>query len=880
MALVDDTASVATTRAHGGEIDLEDLLEGMVLGENGRPALKSTEDTGLDFFFAVVPSIKAERFEDLLQAAWSEDSAVALRLIFNTGNCRQKEGGKMDALNFHRGLVWLFNLHPETLLANLDEVVLHGSYKALLDMLQYVMYYEDGGVLSLEGSRAAAQRHKDHKMAIRTETVKHQRRLAKDCRQRELKLSFAEYMGEPLERLWTYAECSRPGSRFTLKAKATQGGNLQGEQDWSVSHYAPPAKSVTGPLGFLAPTRTPPAFGAAAPGRPQAMQEEDERIVLKVLMNPRTGLGSFPAETEVIVVGGRGGIGYRGRMCMGWWEVGAGTEEQEVMDSWGGCWDDDKLGQPRCSKRKATVRKQRQPVPPSCRGRVGGKLGKRDGVRGCVRCDSFLPQGHPLLSEEWHGPRKRYFAVRKGTCYPNRNAGAWASAEVAKDFIAFIAARDEQAAELHHQRKLREADAVARRLQLLPAQSPLARLYAAVAQRFALGLAEDLKALDSGRSVGGLAAKWAPTPSRSHDKATGISAAVAMVCEERGLLRSRGQGARVVRYQQLLSMLRRAAALPESFTGRGEWGLVDYGRMPSVCRRLFGASIFRKHDTERYDAFLQAAREARASNRKGPKVHSGAVLPHDVCRSAEAGDNSMDLQWEGIVARMAEARRAGGGVGEWVPVCDVSGSMSGEPMEVAVALSLLLAESAPEGSALRGKMFTFHEVPTLVTVPDVPAPGQAPEGGLARRLAHVKGIDWGGSTNIDAIFEQLLRLALDNSMTAAQVAAMCVVVFSDMEFDEGRNAGGVPWQTAHEAIAQSFANAGFGASPPKIVYWNLRDSASVPVQQHREGVVLLSGFSAALLETFMGGRLDEFTPQSQLAAVLAKACYQRLRVVD
>lgn len=259
-------------------------------------------------------------------------------------------------------------------------------------------------------------------------------------------------------------------------------------------------------------------------------------------------------------------------------------------------------------------------------------------------------------------------------------------------------------------------------------------------------------------------------------------------------------------------------------------------------------------------------------------MHSGGVLPHDVCSSAEKGDNGMDLQWRGIVARMAEARLQN--QNEWVPVCDVSGSMTGEPMQVAVALSLLLAESAPVGSALRGKMFTFHELPTLVTVPDVPAPGEAPEGGLAARLAYVKSIAWGGSTNIDAIFDQLLQLAIATGMTQEQVAATCVVVFSDMQFDEARaGSGGVPWETAHECTTRKFAEAGFRISPPKIVYWNLRDAPGVPVDHNTQGVALLSGFSAALLEAFLGGNLEDLTPASQMAAVLSKPCYKRLRVV-
>lgn len=166
MTHTSNDASLAITQPHDAALDLLGLPAGVVLGENGRAALESTGRAALDFFFTVVPNIATERFQDLVQAAWNEDPLVALRLIFNTGNCRKKEGGKMDRHNFQRGLVWLYKFQSETLLANVDEVVRHGSYKILLNTLQYALYCDsNGGNLSLEGAHQAAVRHKKHKVS-------------------------------------------------------------------------------------------------------------------------------------------------------------------------------------------------------------------------------------------------------------------------------------------------------------------------------------------------------------------------------------------------------------------------------------------------------------------------------------------------------------------------------------------------------------------------------------------------------------------------------------------------------------------------------------------------------------------------------------------
>jgi len=40
-------------------------------------------------------------------------------------------------------------------------------------------------------------------------------------------------------------------------------------------------------------------------------------------------------------------------------------------------------------------------------------------------------------------------------------------------------------------------------------------------------------------------------------------------------------------------------------------------------------------------------------------------------------------------------------------------------------------------------------------------------------------------------------------------------------------------------------------------------------QAQTRGVLLLAGFSAGLLKSFLAGRLEEFTPAAQLASVLA-----------
>ena len=90
----------------------------------------------------------------------------------------------------------------------------------------------------------------------------------------------------------------------------------------------------------------------------------------------------------------------------------------------------------------------------------------------------------------------------------------------------------------------------------------------------------------------------------------------------------------------------------------------------------------------------------------------------------------------------------------------------------------------------------------------------------------------------------------------------------------------VEWETAHESITAKFTDAGY-PSAPRIVYWNLRASRSIPVQDKlTPGVVLLAGFSAGLLKSFLEGKLDEFTPIAQMKSLLDQPIYAKLKVAD
>ena len=185
------------------------------------------------------------------------------------------------------------------------------------------------------------------------------------------------------------------------------------------------------------------------------------------------------------------------------------------------------------------------------------------------------------------------------------------------------------------------------------------------------------------------------------------------------------------RYRKLVSAQRAAAEVPEHFTGTVASGtiLVNYERMASKCRLMFGQSTFRASTTRRGTiSFSRSVRErgVAATGRAHKKRQTGlgggiaAAQAGRACKEPGA-KGRLSYLVRGKRGQSAVAPLGGGYTGirqapfRAVAVCDVSGSMYGEPMEVAVALSLLLCDVADE--PWRNKICTFSRAPKFVTVP-------------------------------------------------------------------------------------------------------------------------------------------------------------------
>lgn len=388
-------------------------------------------------------------------------------------------------------------------------------------------------------------------------------------------------------------------------------------------------------------------------------------------------------------------------------------------------------------------------------------------------------------------------------------------------------------------------------------------LHNQVSDLFSNHLKSDLQLLHSNKANHiSLAAKWCPSIDSSYDKST-------LMCESIGRklfpksdpeyekLEEAHYAYRVrdrLR-KEVLVPLRQTLELPELFMSANRWNELPYNRVPSVAMQRY-KEHFVEHDKERFEQYL--ANVAAGTE----KIAAGALLPHEVISSLSDDDKGQvaELQWK----RMVEDLLKIGQMKNCIPVCDVSGSMNGIPMQVCIALGILLSEVSED--PWKGKVITFSMEPQLQTVI-----GES----LKSKVKFVEEMDWGQNTDFQKVFDLILQVAIKNKLTEEAMIKR-IFVFSDMEFDEASKNS---WETDYEVIKKKFKQSGYENAVPEMVFWNLRNSKATPVPATQKGVALVSGFSKNLLKLFLknGGVLN---PEDTMTEAISGLEYSKLKVID
>ena len=359
----------------------------------------------------------------------------------------------------------------------------------------------------------------------------------------------------------------------------------------------------------------------------------------------------------------------------------------------------------------------------------------------------------------------------------------------------------------------------------------------------------DRKALAEDRPVS-LLAKWLPSVNASSAETVKAGKKIA-----------KALGMSEAEYRKVLTALRAKIRIIENDLREKDYSF-DYAKQPS--RAMFKyRKAFLRNDGDRYQAFIRSVTEGKAA------LHADNVSPYELVEPLlQYGWNRSDSFMKALTPEEKDALNATwasmpdfGGEEDALAVIDTSGSMywTGRPLPASVALSLGLYFAERNKGAFRNHFIEFSARPQLIEIK-----GET----FADRLRYVASFSEVANTNLEAVFDLILRTAVKNRVPQEQLPAKLIII-SDMEFD----------MCVDNASLTNFENAKknyehFGYRLPQIVFWNVASrNRQQPVSMNEQGVALVSGVTPRLFSMVAKGDLS---PYKLMMDVLGSERYAKI----
>jgi Mg-chelatase subunit ChlD len=344
------------------------------------------------------------------------------------------------------------------------------------------------------------------------------------------------------------------------------------------------------------------------------------------------------------------------------------------------------------------------------------------------------------------------------------------------------------------------------------------------------------------------------------------------------------------KYRRMISRLTSALKVTEVSMCANEYDAINFKGVPSLClnrnRKAFLNELVHKPPgpTQQYTGNRHPTDPSRVACRQhllaATKTLKGKqVYPHEIVKAlmgpmlmkSDGEKDVLHAQWETIrQTTIASMKESAIDLGNIVPLVDVSGSMEGLPMLVAISLGILVSEiTAP---AFRDRVLTFESNPRWIYLQGLD---------LSSKVQTVEAAPWGGNTDFAKALDLILDAATHAKLGPGDIPSL--LVLSDMQFD---NASPEFDETHLERMVDLFARRGRAVcgepwNIPQIIFWNLRgDTNGYAAQSTTPGVRLLSGFSPALLRLFLSGKdSSSITPYETFRAAIDDARYDPVREV-
>lgn len=319
--------------------------------------------------------------------------------------------------------------------------------------------------------------------------------------------------------------------------------------------------------------------------------------------------------------------------------------------------------------------------------------------------------------------------------------------------------------------------------------------------------------------------------------------------QERGRKFAKEFGLSERNYRKMLSEGRKACHLVETLMSQNEWDQIAFDKLPSRAGLLYKNAFMHREETrERYAEFM---------NNKKTKVNASVLNPVDIAhqifnylyyKPTAIERAAWQKYWDNLKDYYDGREEPG------IAVVDVSGSMMGTPMDAAVSMGAYIAERGK--GPFKDHFITFSGNPQLVEFTGVD---------IYDKFIRARGADWGGNTNIEAVFDLLLSTALKNHTLPSDMPRT-IYIFSDMEFDRCVTSGARTydrWTYNSSTLSKAGINTvieeqarkwrTYGYKIPRIIFWNL-DARTNNIPAIGDKFSYVSGFSMNMIECILSGK--------------------------
>lgn len=325
---------------------------------------------------------------------------------------------------------------------------------------------------------------------------------------------------------------------------------------------------------------------------------------------------------------------------------------------------------------------------------------------------------------------------------------------------------------------------------------------------------EDLYTVNTGGKNISLLAKWLPSADASSENT-----------RKKGCYVAKKLGKTVYEYKRDVKAIRRVINTIESHISAKDWGTYDYSKVPSNAMLKY-SNAFRRNDGERYAQYIADVSKGKAS------IHSATLFPSDIIRRLRPfDDNSVCQELWNALPNYVE------GENNYLVMADVSGSMTGVPMDVSIGLALYFAER--NKGPFKNLFMTFSANPLFVEIPE--------HYSLYEKYRLALGADWGYDTNLESAFRSILNLAKSVHATQDELPKSLIII-TDMEFDRAMFSD----KPFFDEMKDRFAEAGY--EMPNVVFWNVdsrHDTYHAKADEPR--VQLVSGKSPSTFKLLIEG---------------------------